>query len=166
MTGTPTKVRPNSNHAFWSLQSGQLENRISQTVSPKMRSFHKTDSPRAKRRVHCTPFGESIGRFWRVFSLSQEACPRKIADSCPASLTQIASLCFEESILVFIGVCVCSVPNEYDEVETHIFILGNLVPVQGAVSWQSVCELQGDVFCSETSNTQNLESQVAFIQSV
>ena len=47
-----------------------MESRISQTVFPEMRCFRRTDSPRAKRRVHYSPFGESIGRFWKVRFLS------------------------------------------------------------------------------------------------
>ena len=112
-------------------------------ISPMMRFFCKTDRPRAKRRVHYGPFGESIGKFWRVHFLSGRIVQKICGFLPPASLTQSA-----DRFAVFRGVhprlhgSVCSVPNKNDQVETHLFGLGNLLPVRGAVSWQSVCEFQ------------------------
>ena len=87
----------NSNRAYWSLQNRQLESRIFLQNAV----FRKMDSPRAKRSP-LRPFGESIGRFWRVHFLSGKIVQEN--SGCPASLAQIAALCFEESILVFMGV--------------------------------------------------------------
>ena len=92
----------NSNHAFWSLQSRQLESKI----FSKMRFFRRTDSPRAKRRVHYG-FWESPMAGFGEYTSCPERLSKKIVDSCSASLAQIASLRFEESILVFMGVRVC-----------------------------------------------------------
>ena len=134
-----------------------VENRIAQTVSAKMRLLRRTNSPRAQRRVQNGFFGESIGRLWRVHFLSRKS-----------GLENFGVLpCFSDAdrFAVFrrvhpcLDVNVCSVPSKDDEVETQIFALGNLVPVRGAVSWQSVCELQG-----ETSSAQNLKSEAALIQ--
>ena len=33
---------------------------------------------------------------------------------------------------------VCSGPHQYDKIATQIFVLGDLVPVRGAVAWQSI----------------------------
>ena len=108
------KFSLNSNHAYWSLQSGQLESKTSQTVSPQMRFFRKTDSPRAKRRVHHGLL-ESPLQVLRVHFLSARIV-QKIADSCPADgfvVFQGAHPCLHRSV--------CSVPNRYNKVETHIF---------------------------------------------
>ena len=115
--------------------------------------------------------GESITAFWRVHwqvlestLLVRKDSPRQIADSCLASLTQIASLCFEESILVFMGGPRVLFQIKMIKLKHRVLVLGNIVPIRGAVYWQSVCELQRVVVDSETSSTKSLESQVALIQ--
>ena len=84
----------------------------------KMRFFRRTDSPQAKRRVH---YGFLESSLEPSTFFCPERLSKKIADSCPASLKQIASLGLEESILVFMGVHVSSVPNRYNKIETQIF---------------------------------------------
>ena len=118
----------------------------------KMRCFRKTDSPRAKWRV---PFGKSIGRFWRVHFLSGKMV-QKIADSC------------QESILVFMGMCGGFFPINMAMVKHRSFVLGDFVTEslsqsEGPCLGNPSVSSNKYVFCSETSSTQNLESQVTLI---
>ena len=115
----------------------------------------KRDSPRAKRRVHYGPFGQSIGRLWRVHFLSgnivQEHCGFLpcISDADHLAVFRGVHLCLHGSVY--------SASKNFEKLKHRFFVFGNLVSVRGAVSWQSVCELQ-----RETRSTQNLELQVVF----
>ena len=162
----PQKFGLNSNHAFWNLQRCQLERRnfLQKCDFSAEGTVHEQNG----ESINVRPFGKSIGRFRRVHFLSRKKLSKKIADSCcPASLAQITSLCFEESILVFMGVrAFCS---KYDTVETQIFSpwlqgLVTLSQSEGPYLGNPSVSSKKYVFCSETSTTQNLESQVALIQ--
>ena len=55
--------------------------------------------------------------------------------------------------------CVCSVPNiiiiNLRKPKHRSFVLGNLVPIRGAASWQSVCELQRVRFLFRVQRTKS-----------
>ena len=110
-------------------------------IFSEMRSFRRTDSPRAKRRVHYG-FLESPLAGFGEYTSRPERLSKKIADSCLASLTQIAFPCFEESILVFMGGPRVLFQIKIIKLKHRVLVLSNFVPIRGAVYWPSVCELQ------------------------
>ena len=129
MTGTSTKIRPKQEpHILeapkWSVGEHNFPDHFSKNAIFLQNNGQSTSKSESQLqpfwRVHLQGLESTLDMI-----SSPEGLSKTIADSCPASLKQVASLCFEKSILVFMGVCVCVcvcfAPRKKGNVETHMF---------------------------------------------
>ena len=136
--GNTNKNGLNSNQGIlespkWSVGEPNFPDRFSKNVFfPHNGQYtSKTESP-------LRPFGESIGRFWRVHFLSGkiENCGFLpcISDADRFAVFRGVHPCLHVSVFLF--------QIKMTKLKHKSFVLGNLVPVRGAAPWHSVCELQ------------------------
>ena len=101
--------------------------------------FRRTDSPLAKRRVHYGVLESPLAGFGEC--TSSGSCPRKlrvppcISDADRFAVFRGVNPCLHGSTCVLFQINMIKLKH-------RSFVLGKLVPIIGAVSWQSVCELQ------------------------